>query len=147
MNIRIINHHFSVSGPLTKGDFTTLVQAGVTTLINGRPDFEEPNQVPDAILRMWARETGLEYYFLPVVSGNYSEQDVAKFGRILLGARGRVHAICRTGTRVLHLWALARWAQGLSQHEIKQAGDQAGVDLSSVLLTFNSRTGESQNLH
>jgi len=147
MNIRIINHHFSVSGPLTKGDFHTLVQAGVTTLINGRPDFEEPNQVPDALLRVWARSAGLEYNFLPVVSGNYKEQDVAEFGRILLGARGRVHAICRTGTRVLHLWALARWAQGLSQHEIKQAGDQAGVDLSSVLLTFNNRTGESQNLH
>lgn len=147
MNIRIINHHFSVSGPLTKGDFTTLVQAGVTTLINGRPDFEEPNQVPDALLRVWAGSAGLEYHFLPVVSGNYKKQDVAEFGRILLGARGRVHAICRTGTRVLHLWALARWAQGLSQHEIKQAGDQAGVDLSSVLLTFNNRTGESQNLH
>ena len=147
MNIRTINHHFSVSGPLTKDDLHTLAQAGITTLINGRPDFEEPNQVPDAILRMWARETGLEYYFLPVVSGNYSEQDVAKFGRILLGARGRVHAICRTGTRVLHLWALARWEQGLSQHEIKQAGDQAGVDLDGVLLTYQNRISQSQNLH
>ena len=147
MNIRTINHHFSVSGPLTKDDFYTLAQAGVTTLINGRPDFEEPNQVPDAMLRVWARTAGLKYEFLPVVSGNYSKQDVAEFGRILLGAKGRVHAICRTGTRVLHLWALARWEQGLSQHEIKQAGDQAGVDLNGVLLTYQNRISYSQNLH
>ena len=147
MNIRTINNHFSVSGPLTKDDLYTLAQAGVTTLINGRPDFDEPNQVPDAILRVWARAAGLEYKFLPVVSGNYSIQDVAEFGRILLGATGRVHAICRTGTRVLHLWALARWEQGLSQHEIKQAGDQAGVDLDGILLTFQSRTRQSQSPH
>ncbi|MGB0215966.1 MAG: TIGR01244 family sulfur transferase [Alteromonas oceani] len=147
MNIRTINHHFSVSGPLTKDDLYTLALAGVTTLINGRPDFEEPDQVPDTILRVWAREAGLEYYFLPVVSGNYSEQDVAEFGRILQGATGRIHAICRTGTRVLHLWALARWEQGLSQHEIKLAGDQAGVDLDGVLLTYQNRISHSQNLH
>ena len=147
MNIRTINHHFSVSGPLTKDDLYTLAQAGVTTLINARPDFEEPNQVADAILRVWARAAGLKYEFLPVISGNYSSQDVAEFGRILLGATGRVHAICRTGTRVLHLWALARWEQGLSQHEIKQAGDQAGVDLNGVLLTYQNRISYSQNLH
>nr|WP_123325555.1 sulfur transferase domain-containing protein [Alteromonas oceani] len=103
--------------------------------------------MPDAILRVWARTAGLKYEFLPVVSGNYSKQDVAEFGRILLGAKGRVHAICRTGTRVLHLWALARWEQGLSQHEIKQAGDQAGVDLDGVLLTYQNRISQSQNLH
>ncbi len=147
MNIRTINHHFSVSGPLTKADFHTLAEAGVTTLINGRPDFEEPNQVPDAMLRVWARKAGLEYYFVPVVSGHYSAQDVAKFGRILLGAKGRVHAICRTGTRVLHLWALARWEQGLSQHELKQAGDQVGVDLDGVLVTYQNGYSQAQNLH
>ncbi|MAJ68852.1 MAG: TIGR01244 family phosphatase [Alteromonadaceae bacterium TMED7] len=147
MNIRTINHHFSVSGPLTKADIYALAEAGVTTLINGRPDFEEPNQIPDAMLRNWARGASLEYYFVPVVSGNYSERDVAEFGRILLGAEGRVHAICRTGTRVLHLWALARWAQGLSQYEIKQAGDQAGVDLDGVLLTYQNSISQSQKLH
>lgn len=147
MNIRTINHHFSVSGPLTKDDFHNLARAGVTTLINGRPDFEEPNQVADAILRVWAREIGLKYYFIPVVSGHYSTQDIAEFGRILLGAKGRVHAICRTGTRVLHLWALARWEQGLSQHEIKQAGDQVCVDLDGLLVTYQNRISQSQNLH
>ena len=80
MNIRTINHHFSVSGPLTKADIYALAEAGVTTLINGRPDFEEPNQIPDAMLRNWARGASLEYYFVPVVSGNYSERDVAEFG-------------------------------------------------------------------
>ncbi len=33
MNIRTINHHFSVSGPVTRDDLHTLAQAGVTTLI------------------------------------------------------------------------------------------------------------------
>ena len=147
MNIRTINHHFSVSGVLTRDDMDALAEAGVTTLINGRPDYEEPDQIPDAILQGWAREAGLDYYFVPVVSGNYNEQEVVTFGQILLKAKGRVHAICRTGTRVLHLWALARLVQGLSQQEIKLAGDRAGVDLDGVLLTYQNRTFQAQHLH
>lgn len=133
MNIRSINHHFSVSGPLNRDELKQLADAGVKTLINGRPDFEEPNQVPDAVLRIWAQDAGLDYYFIPVVSGQYSPTAVAEFGHVLLNAKAPVHAVCRTGTRVLHLWALARLEQGLSESEIKLAGDQVGVDLENVI--------------
>lgn len=133
MNIRIINHQFSVSGPLNRDELKQLADAGVKTLINGRPDFEEQNQVPDAVLRVWAQDAGLDYYFIPVISGQYSPTAVAEFGRALLNAKAPIHAMCRSGTRVLHLWALARLEQGLTESEIKLAGDGVGVDLENVI--------------
>lgn len=133
MIIRSVNHHFSVSGPLSQADIKHLAQSGVAALINGRPDFEEPGQTPNATISTWAVHEGLRYYFVPVKSGHYSDKAIDEFGDILMKTTGRVHAICRTGTRVLHLWALARIRQGSSVAEVLQMGNDAGVDFHEII--------------
>ncbi|GGF62106.1 TIGR01244 family sulfur transferase [Alteromonas lipolytica] len=147
MNIRKVNQLLSVSGPLTQDELKQLARSGVKSLVNCRPDNEEPGQVPDAVLRIQASNAGLNYYFVPVKSGDYSPQAVAEFGHILLSAPEPVHAMCRTGTRVVHLWALAKLVQGVAVADIIQTGKNIGVALETVITEYQSCFQKSLDVH
>ena len=136
MSIKTVNNYLSISGPLCREDITGLAESGVKTLINVRPDDEEPNQLNHETIQSWAKEAGLNYQFLPVVSGQYSSEAITTFGKFLTSLPAPQHAMCRTGTRALHLWALARREQGVSDIEITSAGAAVGVDLAPLLTKY-----------
>lgn len=138
MSIKSINKSFSISGPLCRQEIRALAEAGVKTLINVRPDDEEPNQLNHETIKSWAQEAGLRYLFLPVVSGQYSPAAITAFGNFLTSEPVPQHAMCRTGTRALHLWALAGRDQGLSDVEIIAAGSEVGVDLTAILNKYTA---------
>ena len=121
----------SVAGQIRPEEVAELAARGFRALINNRPDGESPDQPSSDEIEAAAREAGLEYVHQPVVSGQVTDEDVARFHEWLNRQQGPVFAFCRTGTRCTHLWALGRAGDTDPEELISTAG-QAGYDISGL---------------
>lgn len=107
-----VNENFSVSGPIDHDTESMLDKMGIHTLINLRPDAELHGQQPVPDWHQLAMAHHWDYFYMPVVSGQYSRKAVEAFASLLAAQHGRVHVFCRTGTRALHMWLLAQQLNG-----------------------------------
>jgi uncharacterized protein (TIGR01244 family) len=103
-----ITPSLSVAGQIAKSDIADIAKSGFAMILNNRPDDEERGQLSAAEAEAEAKSQGLEYRYLPIVTGNISRAQVAEFQRLLLRAPGPVLAHCRSGTRCYLMWALGR---------------------------------------
>ncbi|OYQ32540.1 TIGR01244 family protein [Niveispirillum lacus] len=121
----------SVSPQVTEQDIRDAHEAGFRTIINNRPDGEEPGQLSSAQAAEIARSLGLTYVYQPA-TGPTLEQVADAFGHVLATSPGPVLAHCRSGTRCTILWALAEAKAGSRDSEaILRAAASAGYDLSA----------------
>ena len=104
---------------------------GVTTIINNRPDGEEPGQPDSDTIEAAARAAGIDYRHIPV-AGGIAQPQVAQMADALAQANGQVLAFCRSGTRSTYLWALARARLGDDAEELTAKAAAAGYDLSPI---------------
>ncbi len=79
--------------------------------------------------RELAAANGLDYAFVPVVSGRMGPDDVAAFKAAIDGHAGPHLAYCRSGTRSCHMWAFAT-AGARPVDETIAAAAAAGYDLA-----------------
>ena len=106
--------------------------AGVALIINNRPEGESDDQVPGADIAAAAHAAGLDYVAIPVTHSGFSEPQVMAMVKALQGAKGKVLAYCRSGTRSTLLWALAESAQGGDPDSLTNMAAKAGYDVSPV---------------
>ena len=106
--------------------------AGVALIINNRPEGESDDQVPGADIAAAAHAAGLDYVAIPVTHSGFSEPQVMAMAKALQGAKGKVLAYCRSGTRSTLLWALAESAQGGDPDALTNMAAKAGYDVSPV---------------
>ena len=106
--------------------------AGISLIINNRPEDESPDQVPGEEIEAAARNAGMAYVASPVTHAGFSEPQVAAMAAALDEAPGPVLAYCRSGTRSTLLWALARASQGASPDELAAAAAAAGYDVGPI---------------
>jgi len=130
MNPKMLDEHLLVSPQITPDDVDTAADAGVTTIINNRPDGEEAGQPSSAEIAARAAARGLAYHHIPVSGGTFDDRSVSAFDAALAGATGKTLAFCRTGTRSTTLWALGH-AGRLPTAELLHRAGQAGYDLSA----------------
>jgi uncharacterized protein (TIGR01244 family) len=118
-----------------RDDFARLAEEGVTTVINNRPDGEEPGQLTAAEGAAVAAQAGLAYHHLPVGGAHPLTRDVVeRFGAIVDEADGAVLAHCRSGTRSTTLWVLREVLAGrMSREEVVPFGRERGLDLRGAL--------------
>lgn len=131
MILRTLDEATMVSGQIVPEDLPQLVAAGVATVINNRPDGEEPGQPTGAEIEAASRAAGLDYRHIPVGSG-FSANQVQAMTAALEAAEGPVLAYCKSGTRSAFLWALARSAQGEEADVLAQKALAAGYDLTPI---------------
>jgi uncharacterized protein (TIGR01244 family) len=120
-----------VAGQISPADVAAAAAHGVTTIVNNRPDFEEPGQPTSAEIEAATREAGIDYVFIPV-AGGFSGAQAAAMEAALADAAGDVLLFCKSGTRSTHLWALTRAAQGADPNELIAQAAQAGYDLAQL---------------
>ena len=101
------------------------------TIVNARPDSEEPGQPSSAEVQAAARRLGLEYVHIPVVPGQITDEQIAAFAKALSEKPGPVLAYCKTGTRAASLWALSRAGQHGAE-QVLAAAAKAGFDLQAL---------------
>jgi sulfide:quinone oxidoreductase len=119
----------AVTGQVRLADLPGIAER-FATLINNRPDGEEPGQPTSAELEVAARSLGLDYAHIPI-SAEITEPQITAFQNKLSRNRGAALAFCRTGNRSTRLWALSQ-AGKRSTKRILAAASIAGYDLSSL---------------
>jgi sulfide:quinone oxidoreductase len=137
-SIRQLTPFLSVTAQLDPADLALVAAKGFRCVINNRPDQEAEDQHESVALEAAARDAGLDYHHLPVVSGQITDQDVADFRALLDQVRGPVLAFCRTGTRCTHLWALAE-AHHLDPESVLATACAAGFDLAGLRPRLEAR--------
>ena len=131
--MRRLSETVSVAPQVRPEDLAELARQGVRTLINNRPDGEEPGQPTSAEMEAAARAASVNYVAIPF-AGKPGESEIAAMGEALAAAEGPVLAFCRSGTRSAAAWATVQTRQGRSADEVLEAGDKAGYDLRAWLV-------------
>ena len=103
-----ITDTLSVAGQITREDIAAYAKEGYGTIINNRPDGEEPGQLSHDEAAAEAAKHGIEYRYIPVITNTITKRDVAAHQNAVLRGKGKVLAHCRSGTRSYLLWAAAR---------------------------------------
>lgn len=123
-----------VAGQLSENDFQKLKDAGINTVINNRPDNEEPNQLSATAAADLAEQLGMQYHYLPMANGQPMPADlVAKFKAILEDSQAAVLAHCRSGMRSSFIWALGAISEGsVTVDQAIDAASAAGIPLGNA---------------
>ncbi len=122
----------SVTGRLDRSDLDALARAGVRTIINNRPDGEDPGQLPAAEARRIAELHGLTYHHIPMTAATLSRSDVDAFAAALRDAPAPLVAHCRSGTRSTLLWALSRMREGADPLALIAEAARHGIDIANL---------------
>jgi uncharacterized protein (TIGR01244 family) len=122
----------STAGRLDRADIDALAVAGVRTIINNRPDGEDPGQLPAAEARRIAEAHGIAYLHIPITAATLSRTDVDAFAAALRDNAAPVVAHCRSGTRSTLLWALTRIRDGANSLSLIADAAQHGIDIASL---------------
>ena len=122
----------SAAGKLDRSDIDALAQAGVRTIVNNRPDGEDPGQLPAAEARQIAEAHGIAYHHIPVTGPSLSRADVDAFAAVLASAPTPIVAHCRSGTRSPLLWALARLRDGADPAALVAEAARHGIDIAAL---------------
>ncbi|MDF1585101.1 TIGR01244 family sulfur transferase [Geminicoccaceae bacterium 1502E] len=134
---RRLSDDFYVAPQLAAEDFAAAAALGIKTVLNNRPDGEDPSQLQSDAAARAAAEAGLAYHYLPVPSGGMSLEHVEAERVAIEEAQGPFLAYCRSGTRSCHLWAFVK-AGSRPVEEIVAAAAAAGYDLQPAAQTIRT---------
>ena len=127
-----VTENFWVSPQLLEEHVQAAADAGFNTIVNNRPDGEEPGQPTGAQVEAWAAARGIAYVAIPV-SGQISKELVERMGDGVADSRKPVLAYCRSGMRSISLWAMAESLAGRRvKEDLLERGEAAGFDLSRI---------------
>ena len=130
-DFRTVTDTFAVSPQISIADVAVAAAQGFTLIINNRPDGEVAGQPSGAEIEAAARAAGLDYLAAPVV-GRPGAAQVEAVREAVGGAKGRVLAYCRSGTRSINTWAMGQ-AGAVDRDRLLRLGASAGYDLAAVI--------------
>lgn len=139
--VKQLSPFISVIGQIQPADMPAVAAQGFVTVINNRPDAEVEDQPSDAQMAAAAQAAGLQYHYLPIISGQITDENVKDFSELLTQVKGPVLAFCRSGTRSCCVWALSQ-AQRLHSTAILAAAKNAGYDVTGLLPRIEQRWAE-----
>ncbi|KAE8236942.1 hypothetical protein A4X03_0g9272, partial [Tilletia caries] len=129
MPVTSVSEKLSVSSQPSVEDIRSLRANGFKTLINNRPDGEEPGQPGTEAEAQEAKHCNLSYAFIPVTGATITEADVRAFQRAIDESEGPVFAHCKTGTRSLNLYVIGEVLDGrLRADQVMDFGRERGFD-------------------
>jgi uncharacterized protein (TIGR01244 family) len=131
-DFRRLNENVLVSPQLAPEDIAAAAALGVTTIVNNRPDGEDPSAPQGDEIQSAAAAAGMNYVAIPIGHSGFSEPQMNAMIAALEQAEGPILAYCRSGTRSTLLWALASAKQGEAPETIARTAAEAGYDVSPV---------------
>jgi uncharacterized protein (TIGR01244 family) len=118
-----------VSGQIGPQEVAALPARGIRTIVNNRPDGEEPGQPASRDIQAAALAAGLGYRWIPV-AGDLEAGQVEAMAEAL--AEGPALVFCKSGTRSTYLWALARSRRAAPGDTLLRQASDAGYDLTPI---------------
>ena len=108
--IRYIDEHYAVAPQLAPEHMRQLAEVGFRTVVNNRPDFEDPTQPTAVEMEHAAREAGLHYLHIPVGGAHAADISAQTLRDALAEVPTPVLAFCRSGARSQMLYLVAKSA-------------------------------------
>jgi len=121
-----------VSGQIDPASLPDLAAQGVTLVINNRPDHEDPGQPTSAEVEAAAKACGITYRHVPIARGMGPSDIEAMRAALKEAGNGKALAFCRSGSRSVLAWAVAKSEDGVAREELERCADQAGFSLAPV---------------
>ena len=131
MQPKTLCEELGVGPQLAPEQMQTLAEQGYKSVINCRPDGEQPGQPTSAELEAAAKAAGLGYAHVPTVPGKLGEEQIKGFDKALSELPQPVFSFCKTGMRASSLWALCRGPELGADEVVKKAAD-AGYDIAAL---------------
>ena len=122
----------TAASALGAADIEALAASGVKTIVNNRPDNEDPGQLPAEEARRLCVAHGIAYHHIPFVAATLTAADIDAFDAVLKSAPQPMVAHCRSGTRSTMIWALTRVRAGEDPAALVALGARNGVDISAL---------------
>ena len=122
----------TATGGLSADHIEALAASGVKTIINNRPDNEDPGQLPADEARRLCAAHGIAYHHIPFVASTLTRADIDAFEQVLASGASPMVAHCRSGTRSTMVWALTRMRHGDDPAALVALGARNGVDISAL---------------
>lgn len=123
---------FAVAPQPKLSDFQELKRQGFATVVNNRPDGEEPGQPGSAAEEAAARAAGLGYVHIPVTGAAMTADDARRLKETIEQAPGPVLAHCRSGVRSFYLWVLSGASASLTDAELLAKAIELGVEANAA---------------
>jgi uncharacterized protein (TIGR01244 family) len=122
----------TAAGALSADNIEALAASGVKTIVNNRPDGEDPGQLAADEARALCAAHGIAYHHIPFVAATLTKADIDAFDKVLASEPPPMVAHCRSGTRSTMIWALTRMRQGEDPAALVALGARNGVDISAL---------------
>ena len=122
----------TAAGALTRDNIEALAAAGVKTIVNNRPDGEDPGQLGADEARALAEARGMTYLHIPMTAATLQTADIDATEAVLRDAPYPMVLHCRSGTRSTLLWALTRVRAGDNPASLVAQGARNGVDIAAL---------------
>ena len=132
-----------VAPQIDVGDVMDAAAAGVTMIINNRPEDESADQTPGEEIETSARAAGMDYIAIPVTHAGFAEWQVTAMADALAKTDGKILAYCRSGTRSTLLWALAQASKGEHPATLAEKAADAGYDLTPITAMMDMLRGRA----
>lgn len=132
---RTIDADMLASPQISIADIAAAKEAGVTMIINNRPDGEDPDAPQGAEIEAAAKAAGLDYVAIPVTHSGFSRPQIDAMNEAMAKVKatgGKTLAYCRSGTRSTLLWALAEASQGGDPDALTNMAAKAGYDVNPI---------------
>ena len=121
-----------VDGQIAPEDVAALKEAGVTLIVNNRPDGEDVGQPTSAAIEAAAKEAGVDYRHVPIARGMGPSDVEAMRDAIHATGTGKLFAFCRSGNRSALAWAVAKSEDGVPRERLERSVEGAGFTLGPV---------------
>ena len=121
-----------VNGQIAPEDIPALKEAGVTLIVNNRPDGEDVGQPESDDIEAAAKSAGIDYRHVPIARGMGPSDIEAMREAMHAAGDGKLFAFCRSGNRSTLAWAVAKSEDGVPTEELHRLANQAGFDLGPV---------------
>lgn len=133
LTIKPLSNEFSVSPQILLEDLPTILQLGYKSIINNRPDGEDSAQIENDKIREKCLELGLEYQYLPVISGQITQQNSQNMSDYMNKMDKPILAFCRTGTRSCLLWLGTALDNTTLKDRIERTSEQGyAIEVSQI---------------
>lgn len=131
---RIDGSDIYLTGQIHPGDFQQISRLRVATIVDIRPDGEALDQMSSTQVAKLARQSGIDFAYIPVPHGAIPSSQVDKLASVLMVGKRPMLLYCRTGKRAIRTYCLAEASRsgGHTETELRSIAKKSGFSIDDL---------------